>query len=96
MGRLLHPSAVAEMLGLSVRTVQDMMRTNKLPSCQVSARRRMVPAGALDKWIEQNTDWPDPSSTGSSHAHGTSSSDRTAENVGYLHAKQTDTPLNDG
>ena len=96
MGRLLHPSAVAEMLGLSVRTVQDMMRTNKLPSCQVSARRRMVPAGALDKWIEQNTDWPDPSSTGSSHAHGTSSSDRTAENVAYLHAKQTDTPLNDG
>ncbi|MCH2258555.1 MAG: helix-turn-helix domain-containing protein [Alteromonas sp.] len=96
MSRLLHPSAVAEMLGLSVRTVQDMMRTNKLPSCQVSARRRMVPSGALDKWIEQNTDWPDPSSTGSSHAHGTSSSDRTAENVAYLHAKQTDTPLNDG
>ena len=96
MGRLLHPSAVAEMLGLSGRTVQDMMRTNKLPSCQVSARRRMVPSGALDKWIEQNTDWPDPSSTGSSHAHGTSSSDRTAENVAYLHAKQTDTPLNDG
>ena len=96
MGRLLHPSAVAEMLGLSVRTVQDMMRTNKLPSCQVSARRRMVPSGALDKWIEQNTDWPDPSSTGSHQKSGMSCGGREAANVAALRERQTVTPLKDG
>lgn len=94
--RLLPASEVAEMLSLSIRTVQDMMRKRELPSCQVTKRRRMVPEGALKAWIKQNTDWPDPSSTGSNRGSGTFSSDRTAENVAYLHAKQTDTPLNDG
>ena len=94
--RLLSASEVAERLQVSTRTVQDMLRQEKLPYCQILNRRRMVPEGALRKWIKQNTVLADPSSTGSSHAHGTSSSDRTAENVAYLHAKQTDTPLNDG
>lgn len=35
------------MIGLSIRTVQDMIRTAKLPYCQVTKSRRMVPSGEL-------------------------------------------------
>lgn len=94
--RLLTASEVAEMLSLSIRTVQDMMRKRELPSCQVTARRRMVPEGALRKWIAQNTDWPDPSSTGSNQRPGTFSSDRTVENAVYLHERRIDTLPSDG
>lgn len=94
--RLLSASEVAERLQLSTRTVQDMLRQDKLPYCQILNRRRMVPEGALREWIKQNTVSADPSSTGSNQRPGTFSSDRTAENAVFLHAKQTDTPLNDG
>ena len=94
--QLLPASEVARRLNLSIRTVQDMMRTNKIPSCKVSNRRRMVPAGALDTWIKQNTDWPDPSSTESHQQSGMSSGGREAANVAALRERQTVTPLKDG
>lgn len=56
--RLLRASEVAERLGLSVRTVQDMMRRKELPVCQVTVRRRMVPEDALNEWIELRTTHP--------------------------------------
>ena len=93
---LISPKEVAEMIGLSVRTVQDMMRRKELPSCQVSPRRRMVPSGALDEWIKQNTDWPDPSSTGRPQRHGMSSGDREGANVAALRDRSKDTMPNDG
>ena len=94
--RLLSASEVAERLQLSTRTVQDMLRQDKLPYCQILNRRRMVPERALREWIKENTVSADPKLMVGNHAHGTSSSDRTAENVAFLHAKQTDTPPNDG
>lgn len=94
--RLLPASEVAQMLSLSIRTVQDMMRRKVLPSCQVSPRRRMVPSGALDKWIKQNTDWPDQSSTENRHASGMSSGDREAASVAGLRERRISTPLKDG
>jgi|11_taG_2_1085331.scaffolds.fasta_scaffold76455_1 excisionase family DNA binding protein len=93
--RLLPASEVAEIIGLSIRTVQDMMRKRELPACQVTKRRRMVPAGELAKWIKQNTVSVDPSSTGSRQASGMSYGDRTAENAVFLHAKPTDTKPSD-
>lgn len=94
--RLLAASEVAKIMNLSIRTVQDMMRRKVLPSCQVSPRRRMVPAGALDTWIKQNTDWPDQSSTESRHASGMSSGDREAASVAALQARVIDMTQNDG
>jgi excisionase family DNA binding protein len=94
--RLLSASEVAQLMGLAVRTVQEMMRKRELPSCQVTARRRMVPEGALKAWIKQNTDWPDQSSTESRQRYGMSSGDREAANVASLHARRIDTPLKDG
>lgn len=93
---LISPKEVAEMLDLSVRTVQDMMRAGKIPSCRVSARRRMVPSGALDRWIEQNTDWPDQSSTESRQGSGMSSGDREGANVAALRERRIDMPPKDG
>ena len=83
------------MIGLSIRTVQDMMQRRELPYCQVTRSRRMVPSGELAKWIKQNTVSVDPSSTGSRQENGMFSGDRTAENVAYLHAKPTDTKPSD-
>ena len=94
--RLLAASEVADMIGLSIRTVQDMMRRNLIPSCQVSKRRRMVPSGALDTWIKQNTDWPDQSSTESRQRSGMSSGAKEAANVAGLRERVTDTLPSDG
>ena len=94
--RLLSASEVAERLQVSTRTVQDMLRQEKLPYCQILSRRRMVPEGALREWIKQNTVSADPKLMVGNHAPGTSFSDRTAENVAFLHAKQTDMKPNDG
>ena len=94
--RLLSASEVAERLQLSTRTVQDMLRQDKLPYCQILNRRRMVPERALREWIKENTVSADPKLMVGNHAPGTSSLDRTAENVAFLHAKQTDMKPNDG
>jgi len=92
---LLSPREAAKRVGLSIRTVQAMMKRGEFPYCQVSKRRRMVPPGALAQWIRENTDWHGQSSTGSRHGIGMSSGERTAENVAYLHARPTDTKPND-
>jgi excisionase family DNA binding protein len=94
--RLLSASEVADRIGLAVRTVQRMIRTEKLPYCQVTRSRRMVPEGALNEWIKQNTDWPDQSSTESRQRSGMSSGAKEAANVASLHARRTDTLLKDG
>ena len=94
--KLLPASEVAEMIGLSIRTVQDMIRTAKLPYCQVTKSRRMVPAGELAKWIKLNTVSVGPESMASRQASGMSSGDREAANVASLHARRIDTPLKDG
>mgnify|MGYP001791454482 CR=1 FL=1 len=94
--RLLSASKVAEILGLSTRTVQDMLRANKLPSCKVLNRRRMVPEGALNTWIKQNTALPDPESTDGNQRPGMSSGAKEAASVAGLQARLIDTKPSDG
>lgn len=60
--RLLRVREVAEMLGVSQATIYQWMRERKMP-CTRLGRRRMVSEGALARWIEQNTDYGDQSST---------------------------------
>jgi excisionase family DNA binding protein len=94
--QLLTTSEVAERLKISVRAVQDLILGGKLPTCQVTSQRRMVPSGALTKWIEQNTVWPDQSLTASRQVSGMSSGGREAANVAALHERRIDMPPRDG
>lgn len=94
--RLLAASEVAKMIGLSVRTVQDMMQRRELPYCQVTKSRRMVPAGELAKWIKLNTVSVGPESMVSRQASGMSSGDREAASVAALQERATDTLPRDG
>jgi len=94
--KLLPASEVAEMIGLSIRTVQDMMQRRELPYCQVTRSRRMVPSGELAKWIKQNTVSVDPESMVSRQASGMSSGDREAASVAGLQERATDTLPRDG
>jgi excisionase family DNA binding protein len=94
--RLLSASEVADRIGLAVRTVQRMIRTDKLPYCQVTKSRRMVPAGELAKWIKANTVSVDPESMGANQRSGMSSTAKEAANVASLHARRIDMPLKDG
>lgn len=62
MNRLLSASEVADRLGIAESTVYEWMRERRMP-CTKIGRRRMVSEVALDRWIEQNTDYGAPSST---------------------------------
>lgn len=94
MTRLLPASEVADMLGIAESTVYQWMRDRKMP-CTRLGRRRMVSEGALERWIEQNTDYGDPSSTDGQAPRGTlSTSTREAAHVVSLHAPRINDPQN--
>jgi len=94
MTRLLSAKQVSERLGIAESTVYELWRKRALP-CTRIGRRRMLADGVLNQWIEQNTDWPDPSSTTSRHGSGTSYTAIEAANIASLHVKRIGAQQND-
>ena len=47
---------VAEMLGVSVDTVYELMRGNLIPHKRLG-RRIIIPAGAFDDWLNDADEW---------------------------------------
>lgn len=49
----LSPQEVADELGLTVRTVQRLMKSGEMPHVVISARIRKVTRAQLDRYLEQ-------------------------------------------
>lgn len=56
MTQLLNAGQVAEVLNVSKRNVYGMIRRGELPSVCIGTRR-LVPDDALQRWIEQKTQY---------------------------------------
>lgn len=48
----------AHMIGVSERTVDELIRTGELPRLDGVGRRRLVPTAAIEAWVERNTPAP--------------------------------------
>lgn len=49
---LMKPKHVAQAFGLTSQRINQLCREGKIPSVQVSERRRVIPKSALQRWIE--------------------------------------------
>ena len=47
---------VAEMLGVSVDTVYELVRGNRIPHKRLG-RRIIIPASAFDEWLNDTDEW---------------------------------------
>jgi excisionase family DNA binding protein len=51
-------TVAAEMIGVSERTVDELIRSGELPRLGGVGRRRLIPTKALEEWVENNTPAP--------------------------------------
>lgn len=54
--QMLSPKEVAEILGVQVRLVREMLSDGRLPGVQVGKRSYRIPRDELLKWIRSGKD----------------------------------------
>lgn len=48
------PKEAAQALGLSPKTVRNLIRAGKLPAVMIGSRRLLVPREGIIRWLEGN------------------------------------------
>ena len=55
---LLRPQEAADALGISLRTLMELVKVGEIPVCRLGARNLRLPLDGLRAWCAARTSWP--------------------------------------